>query len=149
MNADSIIFNPLDQSSKGTTISLLQGTIASNLICGLTGGPGLTAGGNFGPKYALFEPGTRNTGTDLVGRNKANPVAMLAASVQLLEHIGLNRSAEIIGKAIDSTVNKDKVHTEDLGGNASTQEVVDSILLNVQKEMSSYFFKDSDLEIIQ
>merc|ERR1711971_717813 len=115
----------------------LQGTIASNLICGLIGGPGLIAGGNFGPRYALFEPGTRNTGTKLVGQNKANPVAMLTASVELLEHIGLDRHANIIGKAIDSTVNEDKVHTEDLGGNASTLEVVDSILLNVQKEMSS------------
>jgi len=115
----------------------LQGTIASNLICGLIGGPGLTAGGNFGPRYALFEPGTRNTGTKLVGQNKANPVAMLTASVELLEHIGLTNHAKIIGKAIDSTVNDNKVHTEDLGGSASTQEVVDSILFNVQKQMQS------------
>ena len=48
------------------------------------------------------------------------------------------KSAKIIGKAIDSTVNEDKVHTEDLGGNASTQEVVDSILLNVQKQMHKF-----------
>ena len=73
-----------------------------------------------------------------MGQNKANPVAMLTASVQLLEHIGLNRSAEIIGKAIDSTVNEEKVHTEDLGGNASTLDVVDSILLNVQKQMHKF-----------
>ena len=104
----------------------------------MIGGPGLTAGLNFGPKFALFEPGTRNTATNLVGQNKANPVAMLTASVQLLEHIGLDKSAKIIGKAIDSTVNEDKVHTEDIGGNASTQEVVDSILLNVQKRMHKF-----------
>ena len=73
-----------------------------------------------------------------MGKNKANPVAMLNASVLLLEHIGLNRSAEIIGKAIDSTVNEEKVHTEDLGGNASTLDVVDSILLNVQKQMHKF-----------
>ena len=73
----------------------LQGTIASNLICGLIGGPGLTAGGNFGPRYALFEPGTRNTGTKLVGQNKANPVAMLTAGVELLEHIGLDKHATV------------------------------------------------------
>merc|ERR1712038_2034194 len=115
----------------------LQGTIASNLICGLIGGPGLTAGGNFGPRYALFEPGTRNTGTKLVGQNKANPVAMLTASVELLEHIGLDIHARVIRRAIESTINDDKVHTEDLGGNASTSEVVESILLHVQKQMSS------------
>jgi len=115
----------------------LQGTIASNLICGLTGGPGLTAGGNFGPRYALFEPGTRNTGTNLIGQNKANPVAMLTAGVELLEHIGLDMHARVIRGAIDSTINDDKVHTEDLGGNASTSDVVDSVLLHVKKQMKS------------
>ena len=44
---------------------------------------------------------------------------------------------QIIRGAIESTINDDKVHTEDLGGNASTSEVVDSILLHVQKQMSS------------
>lgn len=73
----------------------LQGTIVSNLICGLIGGPGLTSGANFGPKYALFEPGTRNTGTKLEGQNKANPIAMLTASVDLLKHIGLDIYAEV------------------------------------------------------
>jgi len=113
----------------------LQGTIVSNLICGLIGGPGLTAGGNFGPKYAIFEPGTRNTGTKLEGQNKANPCAMLTASVELLRHIGLNAHADVIGKAIDKTINDDRVHTEDLGGEASTTDVVDSIIGNVKALM--------------
>jgi len=38
----------------------LYGTIVSNLVCGLTGGPGITAGANFGPRFAVFETGTRN-----------------------------------------------------------------------------------------
>ena len=38
----------------------LYGTIVSNLACGLIGGPGLIAGSNFGPQYAVFETGTRN-----------------------------------------------------------------------------------------
>jgi isocitrate dehydrogenase (NAD+) len=74
----------------------LYGTIVSNLICGLIGGPGLTAGANYGPRYALFEPGTRNTGTKLAGQNNANPIAMLTASVELLKHLHLNRHAEVI-----------------------------------------------------
>lgn len=73
----------------------LQGTIVSNLICGLIGGPGLTSGANYGPRYAIFEPGTRNTGTKLEGQNKANPIAMLSASVDLLKHIGLDVYAEV------------------------------------------------------
>lgn len=73
----------------------LQGTIVSNLVCGLIGGPGLTAGANYGPKYALFEPGTRNTGTKLAGQNVANPIAMLTASVELLKHIEMKPHAEV------------------------------------------------------
>ena len=111
----------------------LYGTIVSNLLCGIIGGPGLTAGANYGPRYALFEPGTRNTGTKLTGENKANPIAMLQASVCLLKHINLDDHAEIIGKAIDKTINVDKVHTEDLGGNATTTDMVESILGNVTK----------------
>ena len=44
----------------------LQGTIISNLVNGLIGGPGLSSGKNFGPEYAIFEPGTRNTGSGMV-----------------------------------------------------------------------------------
>jgi len=113
----------------------LQGTIASNIICGLTGGPGLTAGANYGPRYALFEPGTRNTGTKLVGENKANPIAMLSASRELLSHVGLDTHANMLAKALDVTVNTDRVHTNDLGGDATTRQVIDSVLLNIQKQL--------------
>jgi len=40
----------------------LYGAIVSNIVCGLIGGPGIVAGANFGPKYAIFETGTRNLG---------------------------------------------------------------------------------------
>merc|ERR1719412_154091 len=110
----------------------LYGTIVSNLVCGLIGGPGVTAGANYGPKYALFEPGTRNTGTKLANQNVANPIAMLNASVELLKHIEMKAHAQIIEKAIDATVNVEKIHTEDLGGNATTTEVVQSVLANIK-----------------
>ena len=113
----------------------LQGTIVSNLICGLIGGPGLTAVGNFGPRYAIFEPGTRNTGSKLEGQNKANPIAMLTASVELLRHIQLDHHANIISKAIDITLNEELVHTEDLGGNATTRDVVDAIVAHVKQQV--------------
>lgn len=113
----------------------LYGTIVSNLICGLIGGPGLTAGSNFGPRYAIFEPGTRNTGTKLAGQNVANPVAMLTASVELLKHLHLDSHAKIVGDAIDKTVNEDKVHTADLGGSAGTTDVVSSVLDNIKRSL--------------
>merc|ERR1711976_541150 len=111
----------------------LYGTIVSNLLCGLIGGPGLTAGSNYGNQYALFEPGTRNVGSSLVGKNVANPIAMLTAGVSLLQHIQLDRHAETIQKAIDITVNEEKVHTADLGGTAGTTDVVEAVLRNIRE----------------
>ena len=40
---------------------------------------------------------------------------------------------QIIGKSIDLTINKERVHTADLGGAASTRDVVDSILANIDR----------------
>merc|ERR1719317_637488 len=93
----------------------LYGTIVSNLVCGLIGGPGTMAGINVGPRYAIFEPATRNTGSSLVGTNRANPSAMIKASVDLLKYLDLNQHAGLIEKAMAKTLSLDKVHTKDLG----------------------------------
>ena len=86
----------------------LYGTIVSNLVCGLIGGPGVFSGANYGPKYAVFEPGTRNTGTKLAGTNRANPCAMINASADLLEHLHLDYHAKLVRDAVWETINKDK-----------------------------------------
>lgn len=59
----------------------------------------------------MFEPGTRNTGTSIAGKNIANPIAMLNASVDLLLHLGHHKHAQIIEEAINKTINQDKIHT--------------------------------------
>jgi isocitrate dehydrogenase (NAD+) len=59
----------------------------------------------------MFEPGTRNTGTAIAGKNIANPVAMLNAAVDMLEHLGHHYHANMIHKAIDRTINDDHIHT--------------------------------------
>uniref|UniRef100_A0A023F9I4 Putative isocitrate dehydrogenase alpha subunit n=2 Tax=Triatoma infestans TaxID=30076 RepID=A0A023F9I4_TRIIF len=106
----------------------LYGSIVSNVICGLVGGAGLFSGKNYGNHYAIFEPGTRNTGTAIAGKNIANPIAMLNASVDMLEHLGHMTHAKILRSAIDTTVNVDKIHTADLGGTAKTTDVIQNIM---------------------
>lgn len=44
----------------------LYGSIVSNVVCGLLGGAGLLSGKNYGDQFAVFEPGTRNTGKILL-----------------------------------------------------------------------------------
>ena len=113
----------------------LYGTIVSNLLCGLIGGPGLTSGRNLGPNYALFEPGTRNTGSNLVGKNIANPTAMLRAGVDLLRHLHLESHADVVEKGINKTLIVDKIHTSDLGGIHGTADVVNGVLEYVKEHV--------------
>lgn len=89
----------------------LYGSITSNVICGLIGGAGLTSGRNYGDHYAIFEPGTRNTGSSIAGKNIANPFAMLHASVDMLNHLGHTQHAKAIDDAIYQTLVVDKIHT--------------------------------------
>ena len=59
---------------------------------------------------------------------------MLTAGVELLKHISLATHAEIIEKAINITVNDEKIQTADLNPEfpVGTNEVVESIVRNVQ-----------------
>ena len=41
----------------------------------------------------------------------------------------------MLAKALDVTVNTDRVHTNDLGGDATTRQVIDTVLLNIQKQL--------------
>ncbi|XP_071438704.1 isocitrate dehydrogenase [NAD] subunit gamma, mitochondrial-like isoform X1 [Hetaerina americana] len=111
----------------------LYGSIVSNVVCGLVGGAGLISGRNYGDHYAVFEPGTRNTGTAIAGKNIANPIAMLNAAVDMLEHLGFTYHASNIKKAIEFTINEDRFHTPDLGGSSSSTDVVQNILKRVEK----------------
>jgi len=62
-------------------------------------------------QYAVFEPGTRNTGTAIAGKNIANPISMMNAAVDLLLHLRLDNHAHWLAEAINKTINEDKIHT--------------------------------------
>lgn len=66
----------------------LYGNIISNVCAGLIGGAGLVAGSNYGDHNAVFEQGTRNTGSGIAGKNVANPVGFLFAASNMLEYLG-------------------------------------------------------------
>ncbi|XP_045481396.1 isocitrate dehydrogenase [NAD] subunit gamma, mitochondrial-like isoform X2 [Harmonia axyridis] len=111
----------------------LYGSVVSNVACGLIGGAGLLSGRNYGDHYAIFEPGTRNTGTAIAGKNIANPIAMLSASVDMLEHLGHQLHADLIRGAMSKTISEDRIHTPDLGGTAKSTDVVQRIIDHIYK----------------
>ena len=52
----------------------------------------------------MFEPGTRNKGTEIQGRGVANPIAMLQAAADLLHFVGQRKSAARLRAAVQATL---------------------------------------------
>ncbi|XP_046394263.1 isocitrate dehydrogenase [NAD] subunit gamma, mitochondrial-like [Ischnura elegans] len=126
-----LVMNPHQFDVMNTTN--LYGAIVSNILCGLVGGAGLISGINYGGHSAVFEPGTRTTASRIAGKNIANPAAMLNASADMLKHLGYNQHASNIKKAIELTINEDRIHTPDLGGTYSSEEVVHNVMRRIEK----------------
>jgi isocitrate dehydrogenase (NAD+) len=105
----------------------LFGDILSDLISGLVGGLGLAPGGNIGANGAIFEA-VHGTAPDLVGKNVANPGALILAACMMLDHIGDNGRATRIRSALETTITDRVTVTRDLGGTATTQQFADAII---------------------
>ena len=106
----------------------LYGNIIDNLAAGLVGGAGLVAGASYSADLAVFEPGARHTFDSGVGKNSANPTAVLLSSAKLLSHLGLNEHALKIENAIMQVLAEGKTKTRDLGGFASTQQFTAAVI---------------------
>lgn len=109
----------------------LFGDILSDLASGLVGGLGVTGSANIGNDAAMFEA-VHGSAPDIVGQNKANPMALLFSSLMMLEHIGQKRVAEEIRKSIYKTLVEKKVYcTPDIGGEGTTSTFTQAICDNI------------------
>lgn len=108
----------------------LFGDIISDLCAGLIGGLGMAPGANIGKEVAIFEA-VHGSAPDIAGQNIANPCSVILASIQMLEHIGMQDKAELIRNAMRKTIAEGHAVTRDLGGNASTTEFADAIISNL------------------
>jgi len=80
----------------------LFGDILSDLAGAVTGGIGYSASGNINPEKtaaSIFEP-VHGAAHDIVGQNKANPLAAISSAVLLLEHLGETDAATRIDAAV-------------------------------------------------
>ena len=108
----------------------LYGDILSDLCAGLVGGLGLAPGANIGEDIAVFEA-VHGSAPDIAGQNKANPLALLFTSIDMLKYIKENEKAEQIEKAVLKVLEKAEVLTADLGGSATTEELTAEIIKNL------------------
>ncbi|XP_038219557.1 isocitrate dehydrogenase [NAD] subunit beta, mitochondrial isoform X2 [Zerene cesonia] len=106
----------------------LYGNIVDNLASGLVGGAGVVAGASYSSECAVFEQGARHIFSGAVGKNIANPTAMLLCSANLLAHVNLHSYSKKIKTAINKVLSDGKVRTKDLGGQSTTKAFTNAII---------------------
>ena len=115
--AMKLVLNPWQFDMLVTTN--LFGDILSDLVAGLVGGLGMAPGANIGADAAIFEA-VHGSAPDIAGKGIANPTAIMLAAALMLDHVKLPDLATRLRRALDETLNIDKVRTGDLGGTAGT-----------------------------
>ncbi|MDF2463705.1 MAG: Isocitrate dehydrogenase [Ramlibacter sp.] len=127
--AMKLVLNPWQFDMLVTTN--LFGDILSDLVAGLVGGLGMAPGANIGADAAIFEA-VHGSAPDIAGKGIANPTALLLAAGMMLDHCKLTEEAARLRKAIDDTLNIDKVRTGDLGGTANTAAFTKALVSRIQ-----------------
>ncbi|MBW1691180.1 MAG: NADP-dependent isocitrate dehydrogenase [Deltaproteobacteria bacterium] len=90
----------------------LNGDYISDALAAEIGGLGMAPGANIGEDYAVFEA-THGTAPKYAGQDKANPTSLILSGVMMLDFLGWHEPAQLIRKAIESTIQQ-KIVTYDL-----------------------------------
>ncbi|XP_064631034.1 isocitrate dehydrogenase [NAD] subunit beta, mitochondrial-like isoform X2 [Lineus longissimus] len=106
----------------------LYGNIVDNLASGLVGGAGVVPGESFSHHVAVFEPGARHPFAQAVGRNIANPSAILLSSANMLKHMHLDFHSQLVEDAVCKVIKTGKVRTPDMGGYSTTSEFTKAVI---------------------
>ncbi|XP_072353904.1 isocitrate dehydrogenase [NAD] subunit beta, mitochondrial isoform X2 [Scyliorhinus torazame] len=109
----------------------LYGNIIDNLAAGLVGGAGVVPGESFSAEYAVFETGARHPFSQAMGRNIANPTAMLLSSANMLKHLNLEFHSNLVSEAVKKVIKLGKVRTPDMGGYSTSAEFTSAVIANL------------------
>lgn len=104
----------------------LYGDILSDGAAALVGSLGVVPSANVGDEFVIGEP-CHGSAPDIEGKNIANPIATIRSTALMLEFLGYPVPAARIYKAVDANLIAG-VCTPDLGGTATTTEVVEDVI---------------------
>ncbi|CAH6720855.1 homoisocitrate dehydrogenase, mitochondrial [[Candida] jaroonii] len=105
----------------------LYGDILSDGAAALVGSLGVVPSANVGDNFAIGEP-CHGSAPDIEGKGISNPIATIRSTALMLEFMGYSEPAAVIYEAVDANLAEDKIKTPDLGGNSSTNEVIEDIV---------------------
>jgi isocitrate dehydrogenase (NAD+) len=116
----------------------LHGDIVSELCAGLVGGIGVVPSANIGDRIAVFEP-AHGSAPKYAGRNKVNPMAMMLSASMMLRHIGEEKPAQRLERAITQVISEGQAVTYDLKSDpndhsvATTSAVADAVIKKLKE----------------
>lgn len=105
----------------------LLGDLTSDLCAGLVGGLGVVPGANIGDRYAVFEA-VHGSAPDIAGQGVANPIAVIRSAALMLRHVGERAAGDRVERAVRAVLARGAPLTPDLGGSATTGQVADAII---------------------
>ncbi len=107
----------------------LHADILSDLAAALSGSLGIAPTANLNPERrfpSMFEP-IHGSAFDITGKGIANPIATFWTASMMLDHLGEKEAAARLMKAVE-TVTAKRIHTPDLGGEATTEIVTQAVI---------------------
>ncbi|MHB0877542.1 MAG: isocitrate/isopropylmalate dehydrogenase family protein [Anaerolineae bacterium] len=91
----------------------LYGDIVSDLASGLVGGLGVAPSANIGTGMAVFEP-VHGSAPKYAGQDKVNPTATILSGAMMLRHLGEERAAAAVERAVADVIAAGSQVTYDL-----------------------------------
>jgi homoisocitrate dehydrogenase len=126
---DSMVYKLFRQPSAYDVIVApnLYGDLLSDGAAALVGSLGLVPSANVSDNFAIGEP-CHGSAPDIMGKGIANPIATMRSVGLMLEFLGEDHAAEKVYRVVDESLGEGKFLSPDLGGKASTEEVIEDVL---------------------
>jgi tartrate dehydrogenase/decarboxylase/D-malate dehydrogenase len=113
--------------------SNLFGDILTDIGSAISGSLGIAPGANINPTRqhpSMFEP-IHGSAPDIAGKAIANPIGAIWAGALMLEHLGHRDLHDRVLGAIERVVASGKIRTPDLGGAATTKQMMDAVVTEI------------------
>ena len=101
------------------------------------GGLGIAPGANFGHGRCLAEP-VHGSAPKYAGEDKVNPTAMILSGREMLDYLGWDDAADLVGEAVEETISSGTVtydlHRQIEGGRkVATSEFAEAVVETIDE----------------
>ena len=115
--------------------SNLFGDILTDIGSAISGSLGVGPGGNINPERttpSMFEP-IHGSAPDIAGKGIANPIAAIWAGAMMLDFLGERAAHDSILSAVERIIGSETVKTPDLGGRATTADMMMAVAAAISR----------------